>query len=300
MFLSLLSTAAFIYFINHVAQSIKVSKIVTLILTSTEPLIDDMFPSSLGIPCPDAAPPLPDQLNLPAATIYAAESGYVQFFEPQDLLAIAVSSNLILRLEHAAGEYVLAGAPIVSVWPAEVLTGEVARAIQQAVVLGRERSLVQDVLLGVRHLADIALRALSPAINDPTTALDCINALGTLLARLIHREPVSPYRCDANGTLRVIAHKATFDQVLDEAFSQIYQYGAHDVFILTRLIEVCGELGYVTKDLAERVTLWRFVQRVASTADQRITTSYERRQMNLYLAQAAEMLAQDVQPFLLN
>jgi uncharacterized membrane protein len=221
-------------------------------------------------------------------------------FEPQDLLAIAQSSDLLLRLEHAVGEYVLVGAPIVSVWPAGSLTGEVAGAIQQAVVLGRERSLVQDVLLGVRHLADIALRALSPAINDPTTALDCINALGSLLARLTQREPVSPYRCDTNGTLRVIARKATFDQVLDEAFSQIYQYGAHDVFILTRLIEVCGELSHVTKDPAECAALWRFVQRIANTADQRLTTSHERRQVNACLAQSAEMLAQDVQPFLLN
>ena len=291
--LSLLSVGAFIYFINHASHSIKVDNIIQMVRSRTEDLMANMFPMTLGRPWPEeTSPDLPSAL---AATIHAHESGRLQFYELEELMAAAAGANAIVRLERGVGDYVLQGTPLFTVWPAGALDEALARALRQATVLGRERSMVQDVLFGLQQLSDIALRALSPGINNPSTAVNSINALAALLIHFLQYTPISPYRCDEAGKLRIIAPTLTFAQMLDHAYGQISRYGAGDTATMLRLLEICGELGYVTGDPGEREALWQWVQALIFLAGDHVELPDDRQKINERLERVAATLQKDAE-----
>jgi uncharacterized membrane protein len=296
--LSLLSLGALIYFIDHIAHSVEVDNIISLIMRETVDLLDELFPGTLGQPYPLEIPPnLPNDLP---AVVTPADSGYIQYIEPETLLAAATERDLLVRLERLSGDYVLSGTtPLARVWPATALDESATEMVRDAFQLGTERTLVQDLFFGVRQLTDIALKAISPAVNDPSTAVNSIDALATLLNKMIRLEPISPYRCDAAGHLRVIAPGPTFEATLDLAFTQIRQYAASDFACTLRLIEVCGELAYATRRPAYQTALWRHVRMVAHSANQNFVQPGDRAEINKGLLLAAENLGQDPQPLLL-
>jgi uncharacterized membrane protein len=297
IFLSLVSIAAFIYFLDHVAHSVEVDNIISLIMHDTVNLLDDLFPSTLGQPYPAEVPPsLPEGVF---AAVTAKHSGYLQYIDPDALLDAATRRDLLIRVERVTGDYVLAGTLLVQIWPATALDEVLVETIQTAFQLGTERTLVQDLCFGVRQLSDIALRAISPAVNDPSTAVNSIDALATLLVKLATLEPISPYRCDPDGTLRVIAPGPTFEAVLDLAFNQIRQYAARDYACTLRLIEVCGEIGYVARHPAYRAALRQHVQMVARSADQNFDEPNDRAELNKRLLRTAELLQQEAKSVLL-
>lgn len=215
--LSLCAIAAFVYFLDYVAHSVEVDNIISLIIHDTIGLLDDLFPTTLGQPYPAEFPPsLPDDAS---TAVTARHSSYLQYIDPASLLDAASRGDLLIRVERVTGDYVLSGTPLVQVWPAAALDAALVETIRDTFQLGTERTLVQDLCFGVRQLSDIVLRAISPAVNDPSTAVNVIDALATLLIKLAQLEPISPYRGDAAGILRVIASGPTFETVLDLAFN---------------------------------------------------------------------------------
>ena len=100
-----------------------------------------------------------------------------------------------------------------------------------------QRTAFQDVEFTVDQLVEVAVRALSPGINDPFTAIACIDRLGEGLCRLAGRSMPSPFRCDEEGRLRVVARPTTFESVANAAFHQIRQYGRTSAAVLIRLLE---------------------------------------------------------------
>lgn len=296
--LSLVAVAAFVFFINYVSHSIGVGQIVSLIMDESEKVMDDLFPESVGEPWPKAtAPKLPDG---PSATVTAESSGYVTLIEANGLLRAASEAGAVVQLEQTLGDYVFHDMPLARVWPAEAVDEALVRAVRGGFQLGRERTLTQDLLSGIRQLSDVALRALSPGINDPSTAEHCIDALANLLSKLAQRQPVTPYRCDAEGNMRVIACGATFEQVLDAAFGKIRRYAANDLTCTLRLIEASGELGHATEESSERKALWEQVAMVARAADRHMPEPADRALVNERLKFAAAVLEQDVSPVLLD
>jgi uncharacterized membrane protein len=297
IFLALVSIGAFLYFISHVAHSIEVDDIIKLSMGEAEALLPELFPGTLGMAWPGTtAPPLADELG---ASVVAELGGYIQFIEPAEVLAAAERADVVVRLERLTGEYVLPGMPLAMVWPSTGLTAELTEALQRAVHRGSERTLVQDLYFGVRQISDIALRALSPAVNDPTTAVNCVDALARLLVGLAQRGPISPYRAGSDGTLRVIASGPTFGATLDLAYTQIRHYGVNDFAITLRLIEVCGQIGYVATREEEREALWQHVSMVARGAVARFHEPAEQGAINERLVAAAAVLKREVEPLLL-
>lgn len=298
LLLSLLSIGAFIYFIHHVAHSIQVGNIIQLILHETESLVEEIFPSTIGEPWTGQQPPtLPDT---PSAVVHAEYNGYIQFIELSDLLDYAIAADGVIHLHRTVGDYVVPGNPVVTMWPAEALDDDMRHSLHQTIHVGKERTLVQDLAYGVRQLSDIGIRALSPGINDPSTAAHCIDALATVLAKVVQRGTVSPYRCDEDGTVRVIAYGPTFETLLDLAFDQIRHYGAGDVAILTRLLEVYGEIGYTATQPDHRAALWQHVRVLMETADRHIQIPRDRIRLNRDCTSTATILNRDVEPVLLS
>lgn len=229
-----------IYYINHAAHSIRASVIIDRAASDTAGLIDELYPADAGRP---AAPrPAWTAPRDPPAVVRAETGGYLQAIDAKALFDLADGALLTVRPEPIIGEYVLPGAVLANVWPAAALTPKAHGAIAGAMVLGPERTLQHDLELGIRQLADIAAKALSPGINDPTTAVICIDRLAEALVTLAHRGHPEEVRTGADGTTRLVLHGPSFGRLVGVAFAQLRHYGAADATVMEHVVTTLGRM----------------------------------------------------------
>lgn len=218
-----------IYFIHHVALGIQASTILDRIASDTVHAIDHLFPQELGEPPPvaHASADLPEDW----VAVRAQRSGYVKFIDAEALVRAAVKGHRVLRLRISVGDHVPEGATLAEVEGGGALPSELAQQVRDCVVLARQRTVEQDAAFGLQQLVDVALRALSPGINDPTTACMCLNELGWLLARLAQRAMPEPLRFQ-DGRLRVIAPVPEFSDFPMAALAPVIRHSRGDVQVL--------------------------------------------------------------------
>jgi uncharacterized membrane protein len=130
------------------------------------------------------------------------------------------------------------------------LTPEISAEFRSAFDLGPSRTLQQDIEFGVLQIVDIALKAISPAVNDPSTGITCVDQLSRILIRFASRESAPHVFYDPPGTLRVKINWTDFDHLLDSAFEQIRIYAKGDVAVSLRLLRALGDIATTTRDTA--------------------------------------------------
>jgi uncharacterized membrane protein len=168
----------------------------------------------------------------------ALNTGYLQAIDVNGLLKLSRKHDLLFKLPHRPGHFIIKDYPIISVWPKARIDDEVKKKIAQGFIIGRERTHTQDVEYAIEQLVELAVRALSTGINDPFTAISCIDWLGATLAELTERDFPSPYRFDDDGNLRVIIERpVTFEGLTNAAFNQIRQNANGSLSVSIRLIE---------------------------------------------------------------
>jgi uncharacterized membrane protein len=239
--LAVVSIGFLIYYISHAANSIRASVIIDRAAHDIMGLIDQLFPDEIGRPAPTPST-APEAPSVPATLVRADGAGYLQAIDADALFDLAEKRAFLVRVEPLIGEFVLPGAPLAAVWPAATLPPPVERAIRAALVLGPERTLQSDVEYGLRQLADIAIKALSPAVNDPTTAIICIDRLAEALTRLAARARPQETRTGKDGRLHLILHGPPFARLVSVAFGQIRHYGAGDAVVAAHLATTLGRM----------------------------------------------------------
>jgi uncharacterized membrane protein len=157
-------------------------------------------------------------------------------------MRIAAKNDLILRIAARPGEFVTKGACVITAYPKARVSDEIDEDLRGAVVIGRDRTSYQDIEFAIRRLVELAQRSLSPGINDPTTALYCIDRLGQVLGRLAGRDIPSPMRFDQSGQLRVVTEVFVLGDLACLAFAAIARYGMTDADVVTRLVETIAKL----------------------------------------------------------
>ena len=180
---------------------------------------------------------LPPQRGLP---LPAQATGYLQDVDAKALLQFAEAQDCVVRMERAVGEFVVEGSALVSLEGKNPDDAGI-RQLNAIYTLGRQRTMEQDAAFGIRQIVDVALKALSPGINDTTTAIICIDYLGAILARLASRQIESDRRAKGHE-LRVIARGPTFSTLLSDAFDQIRQNAEKNPAVLVRLLEVLTDI----------------------------------------------------------
>lgn len=238
--LLLVSIAALITFINHAARSIQASVVLERETRRTLERIDVLFPQELGRGVETAKDP-----DVPAgrpAVVVAEKAGYLQALHAEALWRDLAGRRLTIRMELHMGAFAFPGKALASVWPAEAVDEEVERIVAGAFVLGHERTPEQDVEFGLVALSDIALKALSPGINDPTTATHCIDRLSQLLAVLGRRHHPALVRESPDGAVRLHVLDTPFERAVGVAFDQIRHFGASNPLIGKKLLEVLADL----------------------------------------------------------
>ena len=166
-----------------------------------------------------------------AVPILAWRSGYIQAVHPEDLYEARQGSRGRVNLVPRVGDHVVENTPIAWWWPDESahagarVTERLGEHLIAALLVGGERTLLQDAAFGIRQLVDIALKALSPAVNDPYTAVMSVERLTALLAALAPRRLGDIVLHDPEGPPRVVARFPTFADYVDLAIDQIRRYG---------------------------------------------------------------------------
>ena len=178
----------------------------------------------------------------PATEIHTARAGAIQAIDGRGLLALAREHDCVLILLHSVGDFVPTGASLIQVIGRAPPTAQ--RRVRRMFALGRERTIEQDPAFALRILVDIAIRALSPAVNDPTTAVQVLNYIEDMLLVIGRREAHGHGELrDADGRLRVVVPVRHFEQYLDLGVTEIRQYGAGSVQVTRRLRALLEELG---------------------------------------------------------
>jgi uncharacterized membrane protein len=222
-----------VYFIHHVAVSIQVSTILARIAGETRRAVERLFPEDLGEGGDDAAEePMP--LELTWRTLPARRSGYIVSVDAEGLLAFARSRGVVVRMERAVGDFAIESQPLASLAGGTADPDQEARALDELYSLASERTIEQDAAFGVQQIVDVATRALSPGINNPSTAQMCIDHLSALFVRLAQRRIPSRMRRDGEE-LRVIACGPTFESLIALAFSPLRHYAQRNPEVLESL-----------------------------------------------------------------
>lgn len=246
--LALMSLGLLIYFIHHIATSIQADTVIARVGSELEATIDRLYPHELGLPAKDDAEAARGRAALADAVhIDAPRSGYLQSIDLDQLMALAKRHDLVIAIDRRPGQFVIAGRPLMRAAPAARVDEATKAALARLWIVGDHRTAEQDVEFLVHQLVETASRALSPGINDPFTAMTCIDRLGGALARLSVRELPPSRRADEDGNLRVLAATTTYAGLLDAAFNQIRQYAASSVDVLIRLLETLETLAEATR-----------------------------------------------------
>lgn len=283
-----------IYFIHHISASIQASEILARIANATTCEIEHLFPDQIGqdtdrVPASDPAETRMGRWR----TVAADRTGYIQEVDVAAILAFAQERHAVVRMERGIGEFVIAGTPLVSVVAADKPDPADDGRLRAIYAVGRQRSLNQDAAFGIRQIVDMALKALSPGVNDTTTAVMCLDHLAVILVRLTDRRIPSPYRFDDDGELRVLARGPSFHSLVGESFDQIRQSASGNVAILARLLEVLELLEGRTEDLNRRAVLLRQVQATAEVARRTIPAPLDRQPIEEQVSRLAEQLRSD-------
>jgi uncharacterized membrane protein len=191
--------------------------------------------------------------------VRAPGPGYIQYIDPRRILALARERDLVIRLLLKPGRFAVSGAVLATVWPAERVDAQSEREIRNAFHLGKQRTPTQDVEYAVNQLAEMAVRAMSPAINDPFTAMTCLDYMGDGLAQFVRQRNDSPTIYDREGRLRIVLDPVTFDQLLDAAFDMLRHASCNNAKVLLHMVDVADAIGRETDSPEARRTLARHV-----------------------------------------
>ncbi|WP_291984298.1 DUF2254 domain-containing protein [Luteitalea sp.] len=209
--MALLSVAALIFYVHHVSVSMSIASITAVAAHNLDEAIDRMYPQQAGEPLPVASSAVPAP-PADARPIAADAGGYVESLDLEAIIAAARRAEATVWMSTAPGAFVIVGDTLAHAAPSA--PSSLVAAVRDACVLGHERTTFQDVEYATHQLLEVALRALSPGVNEPFTALACIDRLAQGLARFVGRPLPSAARVDADGRVRLVAYPLTCADVL--------------------------------------------------------------------------------------
>lgn len=269
--LALASIIVLIYFIHHVSVSMQADQVILGVYGDLRARMQRLFHEELvegkgedhdG----EAERKLAEEDYPRSADVPASASGYLQALDHGRMLDIACRNDLLILVPHRPGDYIVEGITLVGARAKEAIDESLVRQLEGAVIVGSQRTPEQDAEFAVHQLVEVAVRALSPGINDPYTAMSCIDRLGAALCFLCGREFPSPYHYDDEGKLRVIYKPVTFDGIVDAAFDQIRQYGRSSVAVTIRLLEALEMIAVLSRSREQRDAVLRHAEMVLSSS----------------------------------
>ncbi|WP_434619992.1 DUF2254 domain-containing protein [Arthrobacter sp. A5] len=262
--LALASVLGLVLFLAHIVRQIRIETILSHVHSNATATLQEAAaePASNR----HSPPPVPP----PDARMLAAESsGFITAVEESILREAAEEAGVVLLIDLAPGDHVVAGTPFAFWWllnpndsVAEDAVARLHQRIIRAVTIGKERTSVQDVAYGLRQLVDVALKALSPGINDPTTAVHCLGHISALLCEFARHDLGARILQDDDSRARVVQRRRSLPELLKLAVEQPLHYGGSDPVVCTQLLLMLRELAWQTRDPVHQRAIAAHLQRI--------------------------------------
>lgn len=284
--LAIVGIGFLVYFIHHISGTLEAGSILARVRAETVAAVDRLFPDQLGDEPPGRGS---EQVPVEALEheiwfpVRSASTGYIQRVDPDGLLRLAADCRTVIRMERGIGEFVIEGTPLAAV-AGGAPDARLSASLNALYTLDSYRTVRQDAAFGVRQIVDIALKALSPGVNDSTTAVTCVDQLGAILVRLASRRVEDPYRV-RDGELRVIARGPTFASLLATALSEIRRNATSNVSVLTRMLRVLVEVGAATTAPERRERVRAEAELIVKTARRHVEMPEDRAEVEDAYAQ---------------
>lgn len=277
--LAAIGVAVLIYFLHHAATSIQAQHVIAQVGEDLDQTIDRLFPKKLGQSgsTDREIMAIPGDFEREAESIKSTVGGYIQGVDDEELMKLAMENDLLVRLNYRPGDFIVKGSDLVAVLPGKRANKKLAEKINGIFVVGNQRTPQQDVEFSVNQLVEIAVRALSPGINDPFTAIQCVDQLSAALCYLAQKNIPSSYRYDNNKNLRVIAESVSFADMVDAAFNQIRQYGQSSVGVTIRLLEAIARISECTHSKEQRAALLRQAQMIERGSHEAVSEELDKK-----------------------
>lgn len=280
--LAMFSVGVLIYFIHHVSRSIQASQIITNVTADLEHAIERLFPEDLGEDEAAAESDARAETSMSGpgtASVCATVSGYVQAIDSERLLTLAVEEDLVLRVDAGPGAFVRTGSVLLTLRAPGQRSRKEDDRLRSAFIIGGERTGTQDVAFFLNQLVDLAVRALSPGVNDPGTARTCIDRLEQALCLVAGRRLPSARRYDAEGALRIVAAPVTLSTLAESALAEVGRHGGSSVSVSCRLLDAIGGIARCVRREEDRQTLMQHAETIASRARHLITETTDQDQI---------------------
>jgi uncharacterized membrane protein len=259
LLLVLVDVVVLIYFIHHVTTSIQLNEVVFSIARDLGRAVDTLKGDEAPSPGSGDQVELEElrrRLTRDGVEIPATTSGYLQAIGHDELVAMAAEADAVIELTYRPGHFVTIGHPLGRVWPGPAAPA-VARLLERAHVTGPHRTLYQDLQFAIDQLVEIAIRALSPAVNDTFTALSCIDWLGDGLARLSGKPLPDGVSRDSSGAIRLLVPPLGYGQLVNRAFDQIRQAGRGLPAVGIRQLDTLARIAEQTRSDDQRRVIAR-------------------------------------------
>lgn len=260
--LVILSLVGFVFFVSHLAQSIRVVSIIERVAGETRAALRETMPLVTPVPAPPRPDGPPDQV-----VTWDRGPAVMLGYDEDDLVELARASGNRLRFLRRVGDFLPSGVPVVEVWAVEADHRPVdPRAVLRRIGGGIDRTMAQDPMFGFRQLVDIAEKALSPAVNDPTTAVQSLDRLHDLLRRIAALPQPSGAHADGEGVVRLVVPVPDWDDMVGLACDEIRHYGASSIQVARRLQAMFDDLLTVATE-AQAATLVAQRERLERAVD---------------------------------
>jgi uncharacterized membrane protein len=295
-FLAIISISVLIYFIHHASTIIQASHVIENVSEDLHSAIKRLFPERIGHGEPEhrqGIEEIPMSFEKEALPIRANSTGYLQAIDDEELMEIACKHNLLIRLKIRPGKFLIQGSDLALVFPGKKVNKKLTKQINDAFILGKERTEQQDIEFPIDQLVEIALRAISPGINDPFTAIRCIDRISAGLCHLVQRDFPSPYRYDKNKKLRFIAEGVNFKGLVDRAFNQIRQYGKSDAGVIIRLLEAIATIATYTNNSKYQASLRHHADMILQDSREGLSQEQDRKDVEESYYQVIKNLNND-------
>jgi len=273
-----------IFFIHHISSSLQITTIIDNIVDDTQKSIERQFPKNLGDPASknerlQAWEAKKDRQWIPVPILSA---GYIQYVDTEGLIKFAEEHDIIIKMEQGIGHFIPLEGTLVSithsVHSADLkfeLDDRKIDLINAKFGIDHHRMIEQDVGFGIRQIVNIALKALSPGVNDTSTGVTCIHFLGDIIGNLARKEFPAKIRSNDDEP-RVITVAPSFQNYVQTAFDQIRISGEGNVAIFQQLSTVIAYIAKSTDDKAQLRILKKQLKLVEEFADKTLKTSYEK------------------------
>jgi len=277
IFLAIVGIALLIFFIHHIASSIQASNLIASAAEETYAAIDRLFPQQVGESSGDEtedAHAAGELANRSWHEIPSRATGYVQSIDDERMIELATEHDTVIQMECGIGAFVVENEPLTSLALNSAPDEKLIKRLNSIYTISRHRTVEQDAAFGVRQIVDIALKALSPGINDTTTAVTCVDYLTSICARLANRRLPERYRYH-DENLRVIARGATFESMLDDSFDQIRESAEGNAGIIVRMLHNLKTVARRTRSQHRLHHIAAHLERVESLASRSIKSPHD-------------------------